>query len=125
MADLEDKTRFKLSEETGFDCIKGDEVGKSGNVWEIDCILIGAGSARQGYVEVKDTWSDANQSTYINHMRRAYARMGDFRHKDIPKAVVVGDRRQFGHKDWAALFYSIDCSLLAFDELDKFVEMVV
>ncbi|ERH08871.1 MAG: hypothetical protein J07HX64_00623 [halophilic archaeon J07HX64] len=78
--------------------VKNDEVGLSGNVWEIDCVLIGPGGVRLAYVEVKDTWTDANKSTYINHMRRAYARMGDFRHKGIPRAVVVGDRRKFGYK---------------------------
>jgi hypothetical protein len=124
MNELEEKTRKRLSEATGHRCIKGNEVGISGNVWEIDCILIGPGEVRLAYAEIKDTWNDANQSTYINHMRRAYARMGDFRHKNIPKAVIVGDRREFGHKDWIALFESIDCSLLAYEELNRFIERI-
>jgi hypothetical protein len=47
--------------------------------------------------------------------------MGDFRHKSIPEAVVVGDQREFGHKDWTALFESINCSLLAYNELEQLI----
>ena len=124
MSDLEQEVRAEIRFHTGFECRKGEEVGKSGNVWEIDCIVLGPGGIRFGYLEVKDTWEDANQSTYINHMRRAYARMGDFRHKSVPKAVIVGDRRSFGHKDWGALFDSIDCELLAYSELEEFIRLV-
>lgn len=122
MDDLERQVRERICSGTNYRCVSDDEVGISGNVWQIDAIVIGPGDSRVAYIEVKDTWKDANKSTYINHMRRAYARMGDFRQKNIEKAVVVGDRRGFGHKDWEALFESIDCSLIAFDELDSLIE---
>lgn len=39
-------------------------------------------------------------------------------------AVVGGDKRDFGHKDWDALFESIDCELMAFDEFEDFVSQL-
>lgn len=121
MTGLETEVREQVREQTPYKCTNRNEVGKSGNVWQVDAVIIGTGGRRVGYIEVKDTWPDVNKSTYINHMRRAYARMGDFRHRDIAKAVVVGEVRDIGHKDWRALLASIDCSLLAANNLDEWL----
>ncbi|WP_059058521.1 hypothetical protein [Halobacterium hubeiense] len=122
--DFEQELRDTLSERTGYECAKQFEVGKSGNRWKVDCVLLDEHGVRKGYVEVKETSRSANRSTYINHMRRAYAEMGDFRQLDAPKAVVVAEKWDFGRIDWDAMFRSIDCSLVDLDELDQLVSRV-
>ena len=54
-------------------------------------------------------------------MRRAYAEMGDFGDMDVPKAVVVAEKWDFGRMDWEAMMDSIDCMLVDVDEIDRFV----
>jgi len=119
--DFENKVRQALAERTRFSCEKQFEVGKSGNRWKVDCVLLDKHDVRKGYVEVKETSRSSNKSTYINHMRRAYAEMGDFRQLDAPKAVVVAEKWDFGRIDWDAMFNSIDCSLVDLEEIDEFV----
>lgn len=118
---FEDYVRETLAERTGYTVEKRSEVGKSGNTWQVDCVLLNQYSVRKGYIEVKDTSRSSNQSTYINHMRRAYAEMGDFRKVDIPKAVVVAEKWNFGGIDWDAMLDSIDCLLLDIDDIDCFI----
>lgn len=122
--DFEQEVRDTLAERTGYECVKQFEVGKSGNRWKVDCVLLDEHGVRKGYVEVKETSRSANRSTYINHMRRAYAEMGDFRQLDAPKAVVVAEKWEFGRIDWEAMFNSIDCALVDIDGLNEFVEKV-
>lgn len=119
--DFEEHVRKTLADATGYTCEKQFEVGQSGNRWKVDCVLLDDYSLRQGYVEVKETSRSSNQSTYINHMRRAYAEMGDFRRMDAPKAVVVAEKRDFGRIDWDAMFESIDCMLVDIDDIDRLV----
>lgn len=119
--DFEQHVRDALTEATGYTCEKQFEVGKSGNRWKVDCVLLDGHGLRKGYVEVKETSRSSNKSTYINHMRRAYAEMGDFRHMDAPKAVVVAEKWDFGRMDWDAMMDSIDCMLVEIDEIDQFV----
>lgn len=122
--DFEQRVRDTLVEQTGYECEKQFEVGKSGNRWKVDCVLMDEHGVRQGYVEVKETSRSANQSTYINHMRRAYAEMGDFRQLDAPKAVVVAEKWNFGRIDWDQMFQSIDCLLVGYDDLNQFANLV-
>jgi vacuolar-type H+-ATPase subunit B/Vma2 len=119
--DFEGHVRETLADATGYACEKQYEVGKSGNRWKVDCVLLDDHDLRKGYVEVKETSRSSNRSTYINHMRRAYAEMGDFRQFDAPKAVVVADKWDTGGTDWAAMMDSIDCLLVDIDEIDRFV----
>jgi hypothetical protein len=119
--DFEQHARETLAKDTGYTCTKQFEVGKSGNRWKVDCVLLDENGLRKGYVEVKETSRSSNQSTYINHMRRAYAEMGDFRDMDVPKAVVVAEKWDFGRMDWEAMMDSIDCMLVDIDEIDRFV----
>lgn len=120
--DFEQYIRDTLSEKTGYVVEKRSEVGKSGNTWQVDAVLMDTYGVRKGYVEVKETSRSSNQSTYINHMRRAYAEMGDFRNVDVPKAVVVAEKWDFGGIDWDAMFDSIDCALLELGTIDEFVD---
>jgi len=122
--DFEQRVRDTLIEQTEYDCKKQFEVGKSGNRWKVDCVLMDEYGVRQGYVEVKETSRSANQSTYINHMRRAYAEMGDFRQLDAPKAVVVAEKWNFGRIDWDQMFQSIDCLLVDYGEIDQYADLV-
>lgn len=108
----------------GYRCEKRYEVGKSSNRWKVDCVLLNADDVRKGYVEVKETSQASNQSTYINHMRRAYAEMGDFHQMDPPKAVVVATKREFGGIDWDAMFDSIDCMLVDVQSLDRYIARI-
>lgn len=121
---FEDQVRSTLAERTGYTVEKRSEVGKSGNTWQVDCVLLNQYGVRKGYVEVKETSRSSNQSTYINHMRRAYAEMGDFRKMDIPKAVVVAEKWDFGGIDWEAMFDSIGCLLLDAEDIGYFVSEV-
>ncbi|WP_132060285.1 hypothetical protein [Halorussus amylolyticus] len=121
---FEEHVRTTLSERTGYTVEKRSEVGKSGNTWQVDCVLSNSYGVRKGYVEVKETNRSSNQSTYINHMRRAYAEMGDFRNVDVPKAVVVAEKWDFGGIDWDAMFDSIDCLLLDIEDLSRFEDQV-
>jgi len=118
---FEQHVRDTLAEATGYTCTKQYEVGKSGNRWKVDCVLLDDHDLRKGYVEVKETSRSSNRSTYINHMRRAYAEMGDFRQFDVPKAVVVADKWDTGGTDWDAMLDSIDCMLVDVEEIDRFV----
>ena len=120
--DFEQYVRMTLADVTDYTCEKQFEVGQSGNRWEVNCVLLDDHNLRKGYVEVKETSQSSNQSTYINHMRRAYAEMGDFRHMDIPKAVLVAEKRDFGRIDWDAMLGSIGCSLVDLDTIDLFVD---
>ena len=117
---FEQHVRDRLTELTGYECVKQAEVGQSGNKWTVDCVLLDNYGLRKGYVEVKETSQSSNQSTYINHMRRAYAEMGDFRNMDIPKAVIVAEKRDFGRIDWDAMLGSIDCVVTDVNELNRF-----
>jgi hypothetical protein len=119
--DFEQHVRNTLAETTDYTCEKRFEVGKSGNRWKVDCVLLDEHDLRKGYVEVKETSRASNQSTYINHMRRAYAEMGDFRDVNVPKAVVIAEKWDFGRMDWDAMMDSIDCMLVDIDEIDRFV----
>ena len=121
---FEERVRQRLSELTGYQAEKQFEVGQSGNRWKVDCVMLNEYGVRKGYVEVKETSMDANQSTYINHMRRAYAEMGDFRNMEVPKGVVVADKWDFGRIDWEAMFGSIDCTLVGMDEIDQLVQKI-
>ncbi len=118
--DFEQHVQNILARETSYICKKQPEVGQSGNKWTADCVLLDENGLRKGYVEVKETSRSSNQSTYINHMRRAYAEMGDFRNMDIPKAVVVAAKRDFGRIDWDAMLGSIDCRLVDVDNIGRF-----
>jgi len=122
--DFEQHVRDTLAETTGYTCKKQHEVGKSGNRWKVDCVLLDDRGLRKGYVEVKETSRSSNRSTYINHMRRAYAEMGDFRQIDVPKAVVVADKWDSGGTDWDAMMDSIDCMLIDVDEIERFVSVL-
>lgn len=124
MSEFEEEVRSELERLTGYACEKQYEVGHSGNIWKVDCVLLDENDLRKAYLEVKETSASANQSTYINHMRRAYAEMGDFRKMDIPKGVVVAEKWDFGRIDWDAMLDSIDCSLVEINQLDKFIERV-
>ena len=119
--DFEQRVRDTLAEATNYTCEKQFEVGKSGNRWKVDCVLLDEKGLRKGYVEVKETSRSSNKSTYINHMRRAYAEMGDFRDMDVPKAVIVAEKWDFGRIDWDAMLDSIECMLVDFDEIGRFV----
>lgn len=121
---FEQRVRDRLSELTGYRCQKQYEVGQSGNRWKVDCVLLNENNLRKGFVEVKETTTTSNQSTYINHMRRAYAEMGDFRNMDVPKGVVVAAKRDFGRIDWDAMLASIDCALVDFEDIPRFAELV-
>lgn len=121
---FEQFVRKNLSETTKYECVKQFEVGRSGNKWKVDCVLLNSHSLRKGYIEVKNTSRSSNRSTYINHMRRAYAEMGDFSHMEIPKAVVLAEKWNFGRIDWDAMFDSIGCMLLDIDDLDQFISVV-
>lgn len=114
---FEKQVRRKVAEATGYETKKQFEIGQSGNRWKVDCVLLDEYGVRKGYVEVKETSKESNQSTYINHMRRAYAEMGDFRNKDVPKGVIVAEKRDFGRIDWDAMFESIDCTLVGMDDI--------
>lgn len=122
--EFEQHVRNTIERVTGYTCEKQFEVGKSGNRWKVDCVLLDEHQVRKGYVEVKATSASSNQSTYINHMRRAYAEMGDFRQMDAPKAVIVADKWDFGRIDWNAMFSSIDCLLLDLEEIDRFADQL-
>ncbi|MFC7080445.1 hypothetical protein [Halorussus caseinilyticus] len=119
--DFERHVRETLADATGYTCEKQYEVGKSGNRWKVDCVLLDDHDLRKGYVEVKETSRSSNKSTYINHMRRAYAEMGDFRDFTAPKAVVVAEKWDFGRMDWDAMMDSIDCMLVDIEAIDRFV----
>lgn len=119
--DFEQRVRNVLQDATGYNCVKQFEVGQSGNKWKVDCVLLDEHNLRKGYVEVKETSRESNQSTYINHMRRAYAEMGDFRHVDFPKAVVVAEKRNFGRIDWDAMLGSIDCMIVELNDIRQFI----
>lgn len=119
--DFEQQVRDVLKDATGYNCVKQFEVGQSGNRWKVDCVLLDEHDLRKGYVEVKETTRESNKSTYINHMRRAYAEMGDFRHVDIPKAVVVATKRDFGRIDWDMMLGSIDCMIVELGNIRRFI----
>lgn len=118
---FEQRVRDTLENMTGYKCEKQFEVGQSGNKWKVDCVLLDESDLRKGYVEVKETSTESNQSTYINHMRRAYAEMGDFRNMDIPKAVVVAEKWNFGRIDWDAMLGSIGCMIVEVDNIQQYV----
>lgn len=122
--DFEQHVRDTLARQTGYRAEKQYEVGQSGNRWNVDCVLLDETDLRKGYIEVKETSRDSNQSTYITHMRRAYAEMGDFRHTEVPKAVVVADKWDFGRIDWDAMFESIDCFLVDIEDLSPLLAAV-
>lgn len=121
---FEKQVRHKVAEVTGYQTKKQFEIGQSGNRWKVDCVVIDEHGVRKGYIEVKETSKESNQSTYINHMRRAYAEMGDFRNVDVPKGVIVAEKRDFGRIDWEAMFKSIDCTIVGMDDITQLVQKI-
>jgi hypothetical protein len=117
---LEQKVRREL-EENGYDARKDQVQGISGNTWELDAIALSEDGSPVAYFEIKDTSEDAAKQTYRNHMIRAAAELMDFRDEDIPGAVVVPKKRDFGNKDWDALFNSIGCELIEEKDLSEFI----
>ena len=121
---FEQHVRDLLQNATGLTAKKQYEIGQSGNKWHVDCVLLDDYDLRKGYVEVKETSRSSNKSTYINHMRRAYAEMGDFRQMDIPKAVVVAEKWDFGRIDWDAMLGSIGCMVVDITEIDRLIDEI-
>lgn len=117
---LEQRVRDKI-EEYGYMGKKVSEEGISGNTWELDAVAYSSDGSPAAYFEVKDASEDIAKSTYRNHMTRAVAELIDFREQDIPGAVVVPQKREFGNKDWDALFESINCTLIEEKELPEFL----
>jgi hypothetical protein len=118
--DLEQNVRDEL-ESHGYRTKKKEAIGISGNRWELDAIAYSENGSPVAYFEVKDTSEDAAKQTYRNHMIRAVAELTDFREEDVPGAVVVPKKRDFGNKDWDALFESIGCVLIEETELSDFI----
>lgn len=117
---LEQRVRDKI-EEHGYSVKKVSEEGISGNTWELDAVAYSSDGFPVAYFEVKDASEDIAKQTYRNHMTRAVAELIDFREEDIPGAVVVPQKREFGNKDWDALFESINCTLIEERELPEFL----
>jgi hypothetical protein len=117
---LEQRVREKI-EEYGYSAKKVREKGISGNTWELDAVAYSSDGSPVAYFEVKDASEDIAKQTYRNHMTRAVAELIDFREEDISGAVVVPKKREFGNKDWDALFESINCTLIEERELPEFL----
>ncbi|WP_418284855.1 hypothetical protein [Halorubrum sp. DTA46] len=117
---LEQRVRGKI-EEHGYSAKKVREEGISGNTWELDAVAYSSDGSPVAYFEVKDASEDIAKQTYRNHMTRAVAELIDFREEGIPGAVVVPQKREFGNKDWDALFESINCTLIEERELPEFL----
>lgn len=117
---LEQRVRDKI-EEHGYSVKKVREEGISGNTWELDAVAYSSDGSPVAYFEVKDASEDIAKQTYRNHMTRAVAELIDFREEDIPGAVVVPQKREFGNKDWDALFESINCTLIDERQLSEFL----
>jgi hypothetical protein len=118
--ELEQRVRDKI-EEHGYSGKKVREEGISGNTWKLDAVAYSSDDSPVAYFEVKDASEDIAKQTYRNHMTRAVAELVDFRDEDIPGAVVVPQKREFGNKDWDALFESINCTLIEEKELPEFL----
>jgi len=117
---LEQRIRDKIQEQ-GYDVKKTRVEGISGNTWELDAIAFSTDGQPVAYFEVKDPSEDIPKQTYRNHMTRAVAQVIDFRNEDVPGAVVVPQKREFGNKNWDALFESINCKLIEEKELPQFL----
>jgi len=117
---LEQRVRDKI-EGHGYSVKKVREEGISGNTWELDAVAYSSDGSPLAYFEVKDASEDIAKQTYRNHMTRAVAELIDFREEDIPGAVVVPQKREFGNKDWDALFESINCTLIDERQLSEFL----
>jgi len=117
---LEQRVRDEIQQH-GFDTKKIEQQGISGNTWELDAVAYSDDGSPVAYFEVKDTSEDAAKQTYRNHMIRAVAELTDFRNEKVPGAVVVPKKREFGNKDWDALFDSIGCKLIEEKELSEFL----
>lgn len=117
---LEQRVRDEI-EEHGYSVKKVHEEGISGNTWELDAVAYSSDGSPVAYFEVKDASENIAKQTYRNHMTRAVAELIDFREEGIPGAVVVPQKREFGNKDWDALFESINCALIEERELPEFL----
>ena len=117
---LERRVRDEIREH-GYDVKKTREDGISGNTWELDAVAYSTDGQPVAYFEVKDASVDTAKSTYRNHMTRAAAELVDFRNEDVPGAVIVPQKREFGNKDWESLFESINYTLIEESELSEFL----
>lgn len=117
---LEQRVRDEIRR-SGYDTKKVQNEGISGNTWELDAVAYSSEGSPVAYFEVKDASEGIAKQTYRNHMTRAVAELTDFRNEDVPGAVVVPKKREFGNKDWEALFESINCTLLEEDDLPEFL----
>ena len=108
---LEQRVRDEIREH-GYKTRKIREEGISGNTWELDAVAYSNNGSPVAYFEVKDASEDIAKQTYRNHMVRAVAELTDFRNVEFPGYVVVPQKREFGNKDWDALFESINCALI-------------
>jgi hypothetical protein len=117
---LEQRVRDEI-QQYGYEAKKVREEGISGNTWELDAVAYSSDGSPVAYFEVKDASEDIAKQTYRNHMVRAVAELTDFRNEEIPGAVIVPKKREFGNKDWDALFESINCELIEEKELSEFL----
>lgn len=117
---LEERVRHKIREH-GFEVKKIREEGQSGNSWELDAVAYRKDGSPVAYFEVKDIGVDSSKATYRNQMQRAITQVADFRSEEVPGAVVVPHKRDFGNKDWGALLETLDCTFLEEAELDQFL----
>ena len=120
---FEEKIRTRI-EESGHECKKKRLTGKSGNSWELDGVVRDSDENIIGILEVKSHDPSTTKDAYRDHMKRAAAELADFRDMDVPVALVISDKRDFGNRDWDRYFESIGAMLIDEDGLSRFLERI-
>jgi hypothetical protein len=120
-SEYEQKIHDKIRQH-GYNPRKIDKEGMSGNKWEVDAWVQADDGSPVAYFEIKNTSSEGTaKSSYTTQMKRAVAQVIDFRGRDIPGCVLVPQKRDFGNRNWDALFESINCSFIEENELPEFL----
>jgi hypothetical protein len=109
-------------EESEYECRQERLTGESGNLWELDGVIRDSGGKVIGLLEVKDHDPSTTKDAYRDHMKRAAAELADFRDMEVPVALVISNKRDFGNRDWDRYFESIGAMLLEESDLPRFLE---
>ena len=120
---FEQKVRTRI-EESGYECRKDRLTGKSGNSWELDGVVRDSADKVIGILEVKDHDPSTTKDAYRDLMKRAAAELADFRDMDVPVALVISNKRDFGNRDWDRYFESIGAILIEEEDLSRFLERI-
>lgn len=94
--------------------------GVSGNLWKPDIVIVSTqlrvidGVKLIGEIKIQDYEGKRPRlNTYIEHMWRAYARLGDMKNWQVPKYLLFPYLEERGRGfDFKAYFRSIDVTLL-------------